>query len=132
MSEAERESLRRAIERWNAGDLESGLELATDDVRWYPGDTFPDNDEVYEGKQGIRDFFVSFSEPWEWIRLEPLEQEEIGDQIVVRARFRARSNEGVDVDIELGQRWTYRDGLLCAFHGYSTYAEALEAATAAP
>ncbi len=132
MSEAERANLRRANERWNAGDLESALELASEDVRWYPGDVFPDNDDVYVGKQGIRDFFVSFEEPWDWIEVDHLEQEEIGDEIVVRARFRARSHEGVDVDIELGQRWTYRDGLAVRVPRLATYGEARGAATAAP
>ena len=42
----------------------------------------------------------------------------------------ALSNEGVDVDIE--RLLTFRDGLLSSYHGYSTYAEAREAATAAP
>ncbi len=82
MSEANRESLRRAVERWNAGDIESALELASEDLRWYPGrGVFPDLD---------------------------------------------------DVNIELGQRWIFRDGLLWRYRGYSTYAEAREAAMAAP
>jgi ketosteroid isomerase-like protein len=120
--------LRWAFERWNAGDLEAGLEFATDDVRWYPGDVFPDTVEVYEGKEGVRAFFASFMEPWEAIAVDAEEYEEIGDEIVVRARFRARSHEGVDVDIELGQRWSYRGGLLATFYGYSSYEQALEAA----
>ncbi len=132
MSESNRENLRRAIERWNAEDLESALEAVSEEVRWYPGDVFLDSDDVYVGKQGIRDFLISFQEPWEWIALDHLEEEEIGDEIVVKARFRARSHEGVDVDIELGQRWTYRGGLMVAFHGYPTFAEAREAAMAAP
>jgi ketosteroid isomerase-like protein len=124
--------LRQVIERWNASDLEAAMEFVAEDVRWYPVDLFPDSDDLYEGKQGLRDFFASFGEPWEWIQVDQLEQEEIGDDIVVRARFRARSHEGVEVDIELGQRWTFRDGLLVEFHGYPTYDEALEAARSAP
>jgi ketosteroid isomerase-like protein len=126
------DTLVAAIERWNAGDLETALESAAEDVRWYPGDIFPDWDEVYVGKQRVREFFGSFEEPWEWITVDHLELEEIGDQIAIRARFRARSHEGVDVDIELGQLWTMRDGLLTEFHGYPSYAEALEAARRAP
>ena len=48
------------------------------------------------------------------------------------SRSWARSNEGVDVDIQVGQRWTFRDGMLIEFHGYPSYAEAVEAARAAP
>jgi ketosteroid isomerase-like protein len=132
MSRENLELLQRGFERWNAGDLEAALDVVAEDMRWYPGNVFLDDDELYEGKQGMRDYFASFEEPWEWIKVEPLEQEEIGDHIVVRARFRARSNEGVDVDIQVGQRWTFRDGLLIEFHGYPSYAEAVEAARAAP
>lgn len=132
MNGTNRERLRLGIDRWNAGDLEAALEIVSEDVRWYPGDVFPDNDDLYEGKQEVRDFFASFGEPWEWIQVDTLEQEEVGDDVVVRARFRARSHEGVDVDLELGQRWTLRDGLLVEFHGYPTYDEALEAARRAP
>ncbi|HEX4759856.1 MAG TPA: nuclear transport factor 2 family protein [Thermoleophilaceae bacterium] len=132
MSRENLELLQRGFERWNAGDLEAALEVVADDMRWYPGSVFLDDDELYEGKQGMRDYFASFEEPWEWIMVEPLEQEEIGDHIAVRARFRARSNEGVDVDIQVGQRWTFRHGLLIEFHGYPSYAEAVEAARGAP
>lgn len=124
--------LGRAIERWNAGDLESALELAAEDVRWYPGDVFPDWDEVYVGKQRVREFFASFEEPWQWIQVDHLAREQIGDQTIIRARFRARSHEGVDVDIELGQLWRLRDGVLVEFRGFATYEEALKAAHATP
>lgn len=133
MNDANRDNLRRAVEHWNSGDVDSALELASDDLRWYPGrDVFPDLDELYEGKQEVRDSFTSFLEPWERIDVNVLEQEEIGDEIVVRALLCARSREGVDVNIELGQRWSFRDGLLCRYRGYSSYAEAREAAMAAP
>jgi ketosteroid isomerase-like protein len=121
--------LLEGIARWNEGDLEAALEYASDDVRWYPGSVFPDWDEIYVGKQGIRDFFASFEEPWEWIAVDHLEEQEIANRIVVRARFRARSNEGVDVDIEVGQLWIYGgDGLIAEFRGFATYYEAREAA----
>jgi ketosteroid isomerase-like protein len=133
VNDANRDSLRRAVERWNAGDVDSALELASEDLRWYPGrDVFPDLDEVYQGKQEVRESFTSFLEPWERIDVNVLEEEEIGDEIVVRDLLCARSKEGVDVNIELGQRWSFRDGLLSRYRGYSSYAEAREAAMAAP
>jgi ketosteroid isomerase-like protein len=133
VNDANRDSLRRAVARWNAGDVDSALELASEDLRWYPGrDVFPDLNEVYQGKQEVRESFSSFLEPWERIDVNVLEEEEIGDEIVVRALLCARSKEGVDVNIELGQRWTFREGLLWRYRGYSSYAEAREAALAAP
>jgi ketosteroid isomerase-like protein len=117
-----------AIESWNRGDLETALEAASEDVRWYPGDIFPDSDELYVGKQGIRDFFTSFEEPWEWVTVDHLERRELGDRIVVRARFRARSHEGVEVDLEVGQLWTFGGGQLTEFRAYPSYEEALAAA----
>ena len=47
----------------------------------------------------------------------------------VEAGFRAKSHEGVDVDMRLGQRYEIRDGLLRSFYGYASFEHALEAAT---
>ena len=128
MSDQNLAILRRGFESWNTGDVEASLALMADDVRWYPGGVFPDFGEVYEGREGVRDFFRLFMDPWKWIHIELLELAEIGDEVVVSVRFRAQSHEGVDVDMELGQRYRLRDGLVVWFHGYPSFEEARAAA----
>lgn len=128
MSEQDIATLRRAFERWNEHDIDGTLAYAADDVRWYPGGVFPDFNEVYEGREGMRDFFELFMEPWKWIHVEILDLREIGDEVVLSVRFRAESHEGVDVDMQLGQRYEIRNALLRRFHGYASFEEAIEAA----
>ena len=57
-----------------------------------------------------------------------LEIEAQGDQVVARVRFRARGRAGIEVDIELGHRYTVKNGKLRAFQGYADFAQALAAA----
>ena len=122
------ERLRRAFESWNAKDIDRTLTDVAEDVRWHTGGLFPDFSDVYEGKDGVRRFFEHFMEPWEWISVEILELRELGDELVVKVRFCAQSHEGVDVDMTLGQRYRFRDGLVFLFHGHVSFEEALEAA----
>ena len=129
MSERDVARLREAFERWNEKDFEAALAYVAEDVRWYPGGVFPDFGELYEGKDGVREFWALFLDPWEWIAIEMLDLRDLGTEVVVRVRFRARSHEGIDVDMTLGQRYGFQtDGLLAFFHGYASFDEALEAA----
>jgi ketosteroid isomerase-like protein len=122
------ELLREAFRRWNRGDIDGVLDLMSDDVRWYPARAMPDLQPEYVGCEGVRRFFAEFMEPWDRIEMEPLEMLAIGNEVVVRTRFNAEGREGVRVDIEFGQRYRVRDGLLVEFNGYQTFDDALEAA----
>jgi ketosteroid isomerase-like protein len=122
------EVLREAFRRWSRADVEGTLELMAEDVRWYPAATAPDIDSEYRGWDGVRRFFTDFREPWEWIEMEPLEMVRVGAEVVVRVRFQAEGREGMRVDMEFGQRYHVRDGLLVQFDGYASFDEALEAA----
>lgn len=124
------EVLREAFRRWNKPDIDGVLDLMAPDVRWRPADVLPDLQEVYEGCEGVRLFFSEFMAPWKWISMEPEEMIPIGDEVVIRAHFRAEGREGVRVDVEFGQRYRLRDGLLVEFNGYPSFDEAVEAARA--
>jgi ketosteroid isomerase-like protein len=121
------EVMREALEHWNRGDIDGVLDLMADDVVWYPANTLPDLQEVYEGCEGVRLFFQEFMAPWNWISMEAVEMRPLGDEVVMRTRFRAEGREGVRVDTEFGQRFRFRDGLLVRFNGYPSFEEALEA-----
>jgi ketosteroid isomerase-like protein len=122
------EVLREAFRRWNQADVDGVLELMAEDVRWYPAGTMPDLQAEYRGCEGVRRFFAEFMEPWDRIEMDPVEMVPVGDEVVVRTRFNAQGREGVRVDIEFGQRYRVREGLLVEFNGYETFDEALEAA----
>lgn len=120
--------LREAFRRWSGGDIDGALELMAEDVRWYPAATAPDIDAEYRGREGVRRFFTDFREPWDRIEMQPLEMVPVGDDVVVRTRFQADGRDGMRVDMQFGQRYRVRDGLLVQFNGYESFDEALEAA----
>ena len=122
------EVLREAFRRWNQNDIDGVLDLMAEDVRWYPAQAMPDLQAEYVGCEGVRRFFAEFMEPWHRIEMEPLEMQPLGDEVVVRTRFNAEGRGGVRVDIEFGQRYRVRDGLLVEFNGYESFDDALEAA----
>src|SRR5436190_8281776 len=110
--------LREAFARWNRRDLDGTLELMAEDVRWYPEAAAPDIEGEYLGRAGLQRFFADFMDPWDRIELEPLEMRTVGDEVVVRVRFRAEGREGVRVDMQQGHRYRFRDGLVAQYNGY--------------
>jgi ketosteroid isomerase-like protein len=119
--------MRRGFAAWNAGDIDAALELMHPDVEWHTAGLMPDVDDVYRGREGVRRFWADFRAPWEWIELEPHGLTEVGDHVVGAMLFRARGREGIAVELELGQVYTVREGLLALARSYPTPAEAWDA-----
>jgi hypothetical protein len=72
----------------------------------------PDIEAEYLGHVGLRRLFART----------------VGDDVVVRVRFRAEGREGMRVDMQQGHRYRFRDGLVARYNGYGGFDEALEAA----
>ena len=87
-----------------------------------------DADPLYEGHAGVLRFWEEFRGAFESISVEPLEWKAKADEVVIRARFRARGREGVTADLEVFHRYTMRDGKLVRFQAYPSWDEALTAA----
>jgi ketosteroid isomerase-like protein len=81
----------------------------------------------YRGRNEVRQFM----DTWEGFEVT-IEPEEIieapGDRILVVERWHFRGRQGIEVDIEVTEIWTFRDGLIARIHGCRDRAEALEAA----
>ena len=118
------ELMRRGFAAWNAGDIDAALELMHPDVEWHTSGLMPDVDEVYHGREGVRRFWSDFRQPWESIEIEPHDATEIGDRVAMAVVFRARGRGGIVVELELGQVYTVRGGLLVEARSYATPAEA--------
>ena len=128
MSQENVELYRRGFEAYNRGDMDTLLSLVHPDFEYVTAGLFPGLRPVYRGHAGFRDLWRDFRETWDSLQVEIDEIRDIGDLVVARLTFRARSREGLEVDRQFGQIFTVKDGLGVRQHTYGTWDEALEAA----
>jgi ketosteroid isomerase-like protein len=124
--------IRRVIAAWNAEDLDAALEVIHPEVEldFRAGETlFPGLDEIYRGHEGFRRWWLTIKEPFEYWHSEALRFICEGDRVVAPVHFQAKGgSSGAEVELDLGDVWTVRDGLIVGFEAYPTLGEALEAA----
>ncbi len=87
---------------------------------------FPDA-AVYRGHAGIVRWWIAFFDVYEDIRIEVRELIPVGDRVVVQFHQWLRSREGVELEQDVTNVWTLRDGRAVHVKGYRDRAEALEA-----
>ncbi len=80
---------------------------------------------------GVRAFFEKTAESFDPIRWEPREFIPAGRHVVVSAHVVAYgASSGTPIEIDEGQLWTFRDGLLSRLQAFPTVEEAHAAARA--
>ena len=130
MSRENVEALRRAFESFLAGGRDWGAELLDPEVEWDSTElAMPDLAEVYQGPEGVRQFWRGWLAAWETVQFE-YELIEAEDRVValIDQRMRGRST---DIEVPLGkyaQLYTFRNGLIVRWKLYPSQSEALEAA----
>jgi ketosteroid isomerase-like protein len=120
------QQMRAAFEAWNAGEYEEVIRFAHPDVVWRVEPFFPDMQTLYEGHEGMRRFFATFSEAWEENSLEIGRViDERPGQLYVEIRFIARARDGLQFEENFHQIYRYdEDALLTEFHGFVDEADA--------
>jgi ketosteroid isomerase-like protein len=126
--------LRASLRAWNAGRFEEVLEFARPDVVWRIEPFFPDMEDAYEGHEGLRRFFVTFTEAWEESSVEITRViDERPGQILVATKFRARARDGLGVEGDFHQVYRYDENhQLREFHGFVDERKALREAGVEP
>ena len=123
------ELVRQSYEAWNRGDLEWVLDHITPDYEWRTAQLFPDTEAVYSGREGFRQFWNTFREPWETLLIEVERIEPIGDdRVLALLRFHGRGREGVEVTLEYANLVTIENGMGSLNVGFADWQSALEAA----
>ena len=90
---------------------------------------FPDTEAVYRGREGWRQFWNTFREPWETLRIEVERIEPIGDdRVLALYRFHGRGRDGVEVTLKYANLVTIVNGLATRNIAFADWGEALEAA----
>lgn len=130
MAEARKLDLRligEIYDRWNRGDVEGALAYVHPDIEWHT--RWLGAAEVYRGHDGLRGFFTALAETWEYLRVEPEELIETGDQsaVVVQRLVGRGRGSGIQVDMHVYDAITISDGLVLTRRVFYSLDEALTA-----
>ncbi len=131
MSEENLEALRRAGEAVKKNDPSILDALLDPEVLWEVGNADAPIDLVgtYRGIDEVRGFFVRFEEAlaeWDW---EHHDLEAVGDHVIARQHIRGRGRHtGIEMEYDIWQLWTFRDGKVVHYRDCDDRAAALEAA----
>jgi ketosteroid isomerase-like protein len=105
------------------------LNLLTDDIKWTcpgPRDILPYKG-VFNGKQGVSEFFRLINENKEFPKFEPREYIAEGDKVVTLGHWNAKSRKtGKPYSGDWAMAFYFRDGKICEHREYyDSYAEAV-------
>lgn len=128
MSETPVDRVRKGIEAFNRGDLDSVLEGLDPQIEWHVPPIVPDQ-TVYHGHEGVRALWRSLEDSFQDLRLEIEEIAEAGERVMMLAAVCGRGKEsGVEVKTpSFGWVWTFRDEKPILVEVYPNRAETLAA-----
>jgi ketosteroid isomerase-like protein len=132
MSQENVETVQRAVEAWNADDLDAFLALLDADVEWYPSiePGVEGRATIYRGHDGARRAWREYrGEAWERLTMRPQEFRDLGESLLVLSRMdlTARTT-GIEFSQEIGELFELRGEKIARVRDFLTHAEALEAA----
>ena len=125
------EQYRDALEAWNRRDLVWILEQATADFEFHTAQLFAGVEPVYEGREGMVQFWTSFiEEPWALFHLDINELESVGDErVLALLTFHGTAHDSdKEVTLPYAHLATFRDGEVARIDAFSDWDEARRAA----
>lgn len=130
MSAADAAVIERAVERFDAGDLEGFYALLDADVVLV---TIPSSPEAgsYVGLPAFRRFTDAFITAWDSVRFRLDDLTDVGRSSVGRAAWVVRgAASGVETELPFSAVWALRDGRVAWFELYEDHEAAMLAASA--
>lgn len=131
MSRENLESVRRAIDAWNADDLDAFLAELDADVEWHPAiqPGLEGEASTYRGHDGAREIWrQDRGEAWERLVNRPREVRDLGDSVLVLGHIDVTARTtGIEFSQEVGEVFDFRDGRIVRIRDFLTHAEALRA-----
>ena len=132
MSEENVETVQRALEAWNADDLDAFLAELDADVEWHPAiePGLEGKATTYRGHDGARTVWgEARGEAWERLTSRPEEFRDLGESVLALGQMDlAARATGIEFSQELGEVIDCRAGKIVRIRDFLTHAEALEAA----
>ena len=129
MAESENVAVARAVvDAFNHLDVDAVAAQADPDMELHEWPTGPDP-RTYRGPEGIRQALDTWFESWEWMKIEIVDLEEVGEQVLVTLHQRAQGRGSkVEVEITSYNVYTFDDGKLIRMQLFTEHQPALEAA----
>ena len=123
------EVVRRAHQALNSGDMDALVALCDKDFRLDMSDRIF-NPAVYDGHDGIRQFYAEVRDVWEIYVWVPEQLIEAGSDVVALLRSTGRGREsGVEVERATAIVWSLRERQLTGLRFYRNRDEALRQRT---
>ena len=112
MSQEDVQVIRRAIEAFNAGDVEEMLALADPALEWRPAfGAATDGATAYHGHPGFRVYWRGTQDIWDHFHFEPEQFIDDETSIVVIRRGSGRAKgSGIEIDKPFAMLWKVRKG----------------------
>jgi ketosteroid isomerase-like protein len=125
------ERYREALDAWNRRDLVWILERATPDFEFHTAQLFPGIEPLYEGREGMVEFWTSFiEEPWALFRLDVDEMIAVDDErVLALLTFTGTERDsGEQVSTPYAHLATFRGDEVSRIDAYDDWRQAREAA----
>lgn len=128
MSQERVDTLLRAHEALNSGDLDAAFEGLRQDFEFIPPPMLPES-EVYEGPEGLRRLWQRWSATFDNFRIEIEETIDAGDQVIVMAAVAGTGNDsGLEVRTpSFAWVWSFDGDAVARMEAMPNRATALEA-----
>jgi ketosteroid isomerase-like protein len=123
------EVARTAFEAFNRGGFDEALGFIDPEIEFEPPDEALERPSSYKGHEALRERWKTLLEPFEDVRLEPVEFIDVDHETVItvfRLGVRGRASE-VPVEAEPAYVLTIRDGKILRMRAYRQRVQALEA-----
>ena len=132
MSRENVETVRRAVDAWNADDLDAFLAELDAGVEWHPAiqPGLEGQATSYLGHEGARKIWrQDRGEAWERLTNRPHEFRDLGESVLALGHLdlTARAT-GLEFSQEVGEVFDLRAGKIVRIRDFLTHAEAIEAA----
>jgi uncharacterized protein len=119
--------VRPIYEHWGRGDWRPTFDVYDPEMEWGWSDEFPDLGGVHQDRATPNPRLQRWLTEWEHWRAEPDEFLEIGDHVVVLARYVGRGKgSGVEIEQEGAHVFQLRDGMVVRLEIFASRARALE------
>jgi ketosteroid isomerase-like protein len=129
MSQENVETVRLAYEALHRAGLDAFLEHLHPDAEYDITAAIGPYAGRYYGREAIRDFLADYFESWEYVRMDPEDLVEVGDDhVVVDLHMHMRGKgSGAQVAAHPTNVWTLRDGMAVRIAVHNDRDEALRA-----
>jgi ketosteroid isomerase-like protein len=121
------ELVRRLLSVWSSGNREEFLKLVHPRCRFWPSGVFPDTPDVYEGLEGMAQWWEDLHGAWRFTA-EAAFLEEVSGKVVAGLRLHAVARDGLEVERRLGAVFELQEGKLAFLRSFATWSEALASA----